>query len=1065
LRIISHPDPIVLEQALMSLLDAHHPGDGVARSLVLVPTARLAAHVQRRLAGRGDRAAWVGVEVLTVRALAREILSRAGSPTVRVLSTRLREALVRRVLRLEKDNRWSRFVDRRPGVGRRLAGTLNELREAAIDPGDLGAVARGQRWDEELADLYAAYVSQLNERRENGWVDEAGLILAAVDRAADSAPDYCQIVVHGAYEWLGVHAELLRGLARQVPLTVLMPIRPGRRVTRYAETHAESHLLDDEEQIGPLEGFDDRGCGLDLASLYDEESRPVPAAEGRFRFRNTQGAVHEIQLAVHEALGAVAGGCAPEEIALVARSLEPYAAAIETAFRDRGLNWTSSLTVPLGRQPIVRDFLLLLEVVAERFPRRATATLLRSPRVRWTNLPGVERAPSGDLAERWSRKARIIGGLDEWSEVLSDWAERLGDSGRQSGDDDISRRERARERADEARRIATALRTLNDRVESSSCRWSEHSKRLRALLDQLFELEARDADRSATEGLRTLFDEMASLESVIGETDDIPFGRMRSWLEEAAQASQFAPWSRDRGGIRVLDAMQFRGLTFERVFLLGMNSGVFPRRSREDPVLGDRPRRLLRERTGRPLVLSSDGPDEERLVLALIVGGSRSRLDVSWQRADDSGRARSTSLAMRELARLAYGAPDLDRLHSDRDDEERTVPSHPTQWLRYLANQTRVLSRGDAVLLRVLEGSTDRELEALASTEKALRPGLRMVRATRAFEITESCFDARIEAAPTVERISVTSLERLGRCPLRYFFRDVLAVEEPDEAATADELSPAELGGQVHALLQRLYEQLDADGLFRRGEEEALLSRADAWLSRERAKLFGELGERVTRRLPVLWELTLAAWFESLTEFVQRDLRRITEEGWRADGFEILTSGQIESGAGASVVVHGRLDRRWLGDDRTLIGDYKTSGRLTDRVEQRSMLKGHELQVPLYQMLAGEDSTVELLGVGPHYALEDEEDRRVSFAGFPKDELRQGFLETLRSLLDLARRGRYPLRADRHCSWCAYRLACRRNHPPTLYREGLDPDGQRYARSQDKSTRKPLMKDVERTDG
>ena len=128
------------------------------------------------------------------------------------------------------------------------------------------------------------------------------------------------------------------------------------------------------------------------------------------------------------------------------------------------------------------------------------------------------------------------------------------------------------------------------------------------------------------------------------------------------------------------------------------------------------------------------------------------------------------------------------------------------------------------------------------------------------------------------------------------------------------------------------------------------------------------------------------------------------------------------------------------------------------------MLKGHELQVPLYRMLAGDDATVELLGVGPYYALEDEEDRRATFAGFRKDEARLGFLETLQTLVDLARRGRYPLRSDRQCSWCAYRLACRRNHPPTLHRETLDADGRRYALLQDKSTQKPLMKDVEETD-
>jgi ATP-dependent helicase/nuclease subunit B len=1064
LRILSHPDPIVLELALFSALRTHHPPNPSARSLILVPTARLASHLQYRLATDGGRAAWVGVEIFTIHALARTILAGHGRLPHRVLSTRLREAVVRRVLRLDPGNRWARFCELRPGATRRLAGALNELREAAIDPANLLNAVRGTPRDEALGDLYASYVARLEETQQNGWTDEAGLVLAAADHAGDTASDYCQILVHGAYEWLGVHVQLLRDLASHAPMTVLMPIQPGQRVTSYAESFAKSYLLDGEEPIANFDADGKTGCGLDLASLYDEESRPVPAPEGRVRFRNTQGAAQEVQLAVHEALGAIAGGCAPREIALVARSLEPYAASIETAFRDRGLNWTSSLTAPLRRQPLVRDFLLLLEAVGEGLPRRSTAALLRSARVRWTRLPGVERSPRGELAERWSRKAGIIGGLDEWTEVLSDWVERLGGYDRGSAGDDISRRERARDRAGEAQLIAEALRALDARVRLGTLGWKQHAERLRALLDELFEPEARDADRTAADGLRTLFDEMTSLETVIGEADGVSFARMRSWLEEAAQAAQIAPWRQDEGGIRVLDAMQFRGLSFERVFLLGMNSGVFPRKAREDPVLGDRLRRRLRELTGRPLVLASDAPDEERLVLALILGGSRSRIDVSWQRADDSGRARSTSLAMREIARLAYGAPDLDRLHSDPMDPQRTVPSHPTQWLRYLATETRVLSRSDAVLLRVLEGPTDVDLDALAKTEIELRPGLRMIKATRAFEIREPGFDGRIDSAPALARMSVSSLERLGRCPLQYFFRHVLGVAEPDEAATAEELSPAELGGQVHAVLQRLYEKLDGEGLFRVDRVEALLARADEWLGRERHQLFGELGARVTRRLPVLWELTTTAWFDALSDFARRDLRRLSLEEWRPEGFETGESRLVELGAEASVEVYGRFDRRWRRDDQVRVGDYKTSGKLADRVSPLLMLRGLQLQVPLYQILAGDDSTVELLGVGPYYSRLDEDDRQAAFAGFAKDDQRSGFRQTLRTLVELARRGRYPLRTDRHCSWCAYRLACRWNHPPTLHRETLDADGRRYAGLQDKSTQKPLRDGREEND-
>jgi ATP-dependent helicase/nuclease subunit B len=1059
LRILTHPDAIVLETALFDALDAVHPRDGVGRSLVLVPTSRLAGHLRRRLAAHGGRAAWLGVEILTLHGLARAIIARSGRPAPRVLSPRLREALVRRVLQSEADNRWARFAEIRPGATARITSALDDLREAAVDPGDLRRAARGGARDEALAELYAAYVVRLAELQRAGWTDEAGLATTATGLAADAARTYGQVLVHGAYEWLGVHVGLLRELARHTDLAALMPIVPGGRVTGYAEAHARSRLLDEGETTESIVLDRPGGCGLDLSALYDEERRPHPAGEGRIRFRNTQGAVQEVRLAVQEALRAIADGCPPEEIAIVARSLEPYASALEAALGDGGLRWVSSLKVPLRRQPLTRDFLLLLETVGEDLPRRSTAELLRSSRIRWTALSGVDRAPRGDLAERWSRQARILGGLDEWTEVLVAWVERIEKAGQEEAGDATRRPAGAHGWSEEAGLIGRALDALRSKVGTDPLGWSEHARRVRRLFDDLVEPEARRADPEATEGLRALFDEMASLETVVGERRAVPFARMRSWLEEAVQSARIAPWERDEGGIRVLDAMQFRGLTFERVFLLGMNGGMFPRKLREDPVLGDRPRRELRECSGCPLVLSSEGADEERLILALIVGGSRSRLDVSWQRADEAGRARSTSLALRELARLAYGSPELDLIHSDPTDALRTVPSHPTQWLRYLATATGAMDRADAVLLRVLEGTSERDLRAVADSHEALRAGLRMIEAIRSFEPTGPEYDGRIEPGPVLDRISVSAFERLGRCPLQFFFRHVLGVAEPDDAATAEGLSPAELGGQVHALLERLYRQLDDAGLLGSDRLEGLGAWVDRWLEGERRRLFGEQGRRFTRRLPVLWESMTEAWLDALSDFVRGDLRRLAGAGWRAAGFEVGVSGRIDLGDGADVEVYGRLDRRLKIEKRSLVGDYKTSGKLSDRVEERSMLKGHQLQVPLYALLEDGDATVELLGVGPFYAALDEADRVAVFDGFPSNDRRAGFIETLGTLIDLARRGRYPLRSDRQCSWCAYRLACRWNHPPTLHRETLDTDGRRYASLQDKSTRKPRIAD------
>jgi len=102
------------------------------------------------------------------------------------------------------------------------------------------------------------------------------------------------------------------------------------------------------------------------------------------------------------------------------------------------------------------------------------------------------------------------------------------------------------------------------------------------------------------------------------------------------------------------------------------------------------------------------------------------------------------------------------------------------------------------------------------------------------------------------------------------------------------------------------------------------------------------------------------------------------------------------------------------------------------------MLKGNTLQVPLYAGLAGAGASVELLGVGPEYdpgSGRRASHRRAGFDGFPPGEIEEGFRETVRVLIRLARGGRFPLREGRHCEWCAYASACRRNDPPTRHRE------------------------------
>ena len=120
------------------------------------------------------------------------------------------------------------------------------------------------------------------------------------------------------------------------------------------------------------------------------------------------------------------------------------------------------------------------------------------------------------------------------------------------------------------------------------------------------------------------------------------------------------------------------------------------------------------------------------------------------------------------------------------------------------------------------------------------------------------------------------------------------------------------------------------------------------------------------------------------------------------------------------------------------------------------MLKGQTLQVPLYHLLAG-GAQVELLRIRPG-VNEQDSPGRTSFGGFADGPPSEGFNETVRILLDLHRRGCFPLHKGNHCEWCAFTRACRRNHPPTAERESQAEDTELYRMLSKKSLKTPTIK-------
>jgi len=208
-QVLAHPDPFVLEEELLDRLVASRSGDPLSPVLVLVPTARLAEHVQRRIARR--LGACLGIDVLHHRTLALRIQDEAPGRSVRSSSTRLLQALLARVLDGLPENPWARFVRDRPSALAGLLGALKDLREAVIPPTTARECLDGER-ERALAEIYEAYAAALVARASHGLADEAAVVGAAVTAASSHASRYAAVFHHGAYELIGVHLDLVREL-------------------------------------------------------------------------------------------------------------------------------------------------------------------------------------------------------------------------------------------------------------------------------------------------------------------------------------------------------------------------------------------------------------------------------------------------------------------------------------------------------------------------------------------------------------------------------------------------------------------------------------------------------------------------------------------------------------------------------------------------------------------------------------------------------------------------------------------------------------------------------------
>ena len=544
---------------------------------LLVPSHSLRDHLLGLLVRQHRGIAGVGC--FTLRSLAREILERCGETAPR--GSWMLPVLVRRAAQQHLPLRSC--LDHLHDGYATLVSTVTDLLEAGLDPAHSSAfdevLAEEGRLVASVAEVQRArsliqVATQVREEMDAMGLGHASALLQGATELLRTREDFgftsSGFHIFGFADATGVATDLIEAILLRFGGTVYLDRAPDPI---------------DPEREDPSGEFS-RRFATRLTDLARPDQEPTATSEPpQITLVSALGGQAEVRDIGWRIRRLIDDGAKPEQIGVVARQLEPYRSGLRTHFSRLGIPYsalgTTGPLLPRGRRTRA-----LLEVLN----RRQRARLER-----WLDARAIDGGGVPEFDLRLAMFGLGVSRLDELAglhleEILHGETYALPVRLGFSGDEDdaeirLPRRhvptEDLRRVRDEAAELCRFFETWN-----GTHTWPTHLEHFGRLLS-LVGWHAPDP---------SLTDIQKSLNLLArGIPTSLELG-----LDEFAQvlSDTLGSLGSDRlgglgGGVQVLDVIEARGRTFDHLFLLGMNKGIFPRTIREDPALPDSLRRVL----------------------------------------------------------------------------------------------------------------------------------------------------------------------------------------------------------------------------------------------------------------------------------------------------------------------------------------------------------------------------------------------------------------------------------------------------------------------------------------
>lgn len=1032
--------------------------------LLILPNSQAVSAVRRQLLELSRGNTLLDPQIMTFASLSRRILSGCRVKT-QMISPLRRHLLLRQILDgLAGEGKLQALapVAHTPGAVLAIDRSLAELKRAAVEPEafakvlDPVASAPGK-----LLDLLEVYRRYQNYLQEHALYDLEGQLWRTRDEldalSSDTLPPGLEharaIAVDGFADFTPTQLAILRKLSHVGPLAITLPLGSDSRQRLWHWTQRtlgqiEAAFEGTIERIS-VEGHEHQSAVAGLASKifnYDSPPQQPPAAISVIA---AAGPEAELAAVARKVKRLLADGAKPGDIAVLARSLEPYRQALGRVFAEHCIP-LAPVDETLTDNPLVR-FILAVANIAPLFEFNTVLPVIRSSYFQPSALGDFD-ASTVSSAELLIRQGNVLGGKDAYRQA----AERLKPRYQRINDEreDTANGPGPRDATPAAlEQACQMLDRLFELVEQT------HAGDLTTIVDKLQLLGAcLDMAKHAppawwpiavSRDLRAL----AAFKEALSELsfDDQPkqAGTEVRRLYEAL-ASVKVPPSKTPGLVQVMDVLDARSLSYDHVLLLGLNENTFPQRLSESSFISETQRRAWSGRIA--LDCRRDLTAREMLLFYMAVTRARKTLTLCYQSSDTAGRPSAESNFLSWLLEPCGGLaalskcgqmtsiptgqlmPGLDEVATDGDAFSaavRTVFEHsPAPWP----------IAGKAVWL---------DQQRLTATCRGLLSRYRRWRTAPCDNFDGRLSDVSIIAEltsnfPDKHTFSASQLGSFGLCPWQFFANYVLHLQplaQPERV-----LEAVDVGTFCHNVLFRLMTDLRRKSSsplrLNAVEPETLEHALEQAIAAERASV-----ESRRPPYPALWQVQLDQMRKSLRAYLAFIRKNgIGEQAHFELSFGISNNfdelqdpfSQPEplqiSTPGGTILLRGKIDRvdRVTFEDLEglLVVDYKT-GRLPS---ERDLTEGRNLQLQLYAAAAEALLKVPALGGAFHHVSQQPAMRYVGaiknrgLSISQNDNHKQmsaATFDLIGRFVESMRQGRFDLQPTKRCpSWCAYRQIC-----------------------------------------